>query len=99
MDVDARLTALETEQKNVFHQLDELKAEVKDIHTLTTSVEKIAVQMDATSKKVDKIDSRLEEIEKEPADSFKHYKRVVIGCIITGLLGAVFGALLALVIK
>ena len=99
MDVDARLTAVETEQKNIFHQIDELKVYVKDIHSLTSSVEKIAFQMDLTSKKVDKIDHRLEEIEREPGEDYKHYKRVIVGCVVTGIFGAILGALLALVIR
>jgi len=98
-DINERVASLETNQHNIFHQLDEVKAEVKDIHSLTASVEKIAVQMDSTSKKVDKIDLRLDEIEREPSDNYKYYKRVIIGCVLTGIVGAVLGALLALIIK
>ena len=99
MEMNERVARIEAEQSNIFHQLDELKDEVKDIHRLTASVEKIAVQMDSTSRKVDKIDRRLEEIERAPGEDYKHYRRVIAGCIITGVLGALLGALLAVVIK
>ena len=84
---------------HIYHEIDEIKDNVKDIHSLATSVEKIAVKMDSTAGKVDKIDSRLEQIEKEPRDKLEHYKRLIIGCIVTGILGAVIGAVFTLILK
>jgi len=94
-----RLARLEAEDKNIFHQLDEIKAEVRDIRKLTAAVEKIADQMKNTSQKVDSIDRRLDTVERAPAEEFNHYKRLIINCIITGVLGAVTGAVLTLIIK
>ena len=98
-DFSERLAILEAEDKNIFHQHDEIKSEVKDIRRLTAAVEKMAEQMKNTSCKVDAIDRRLNCVEKAPAEDFKHYKQIIINCIITGILGAVIGAVLAMIIK
>lgn len=98
-DIMTKIASLEADRKNIFHQLDEIKEEVKDIHRLTSSVERLVEKMDSTAKKVDKIDLRLEDIEHEPKDDYKHYKRVIYGCIITGILGALIGAAIAFIIK
>lgn len=94
-----KVVSLETDRQNIFHQLDEIKAEVRDIHNLTVSLERIAIKMDATAEKVDRIDTRLGIIEQEPSEDMKHYKRLIVGCIITGIIGAIIGAVLALVIR
>lgn len=99
MDLNERVTSLEVNQKNIYHQIDEIKENVKDIHRLTASVERIALQVDTTAKKVDKIDDRLEAIEAEPGNNYKHYKRLVIGCVITGVVSAILGAVMVLIFK
>ena len=98
-DFSERLAILEAEDKNIFHQLDEIKSEVKDIRRLTAAVEKMAEQMKNPSCKVDAIDRRLNCVENAPAEDFKNYKQIIINCIITGILGAVIGAVLAMIIK
>ncbi len=99
MDITERVTRLEADDKNIFHQLDEIKTEVRDIRRLCTAVEKIAVQTKNTEQKVNDISDRLENVEKAPAEEFKHYKRVIYGCIITGTIGVILGALLAMILK
>ena len=98
-EITAQVAKNTSDIGHIFHEIDDIKDEVKDIHRLTSSVERIAEKMDSTAQKVDKIDSRLEDIEKEPRDKLEHYKRLIIGCIITGVLGTVIGALLTLIIR
>lgn len=94
-----RIAKLEADGKNIFHQLDEIKTEVRDIRKLTAAVEKIAVQTENTAKKVDNISERLECVEREPTNDFKYYKRLIIGTLSTGVIGIIVGALFALIIK
>ena len=41
---------------------------------------------------------RLERLEQSPGEDYKYYKRLVIGCVITGIIGAVLGAVFAIII-
>lgn len=97
--VAERIATLEANNATIFHQLDEIKSEVKDIRRLTVAVEKIAVQTESTAHKVDNIDARLDNVEQRPVADFTHYKRVVVGSICTGVIGVILGAIFALIIK
>lgn len=94
-----RIAKLEANDANIFHQLSEIKTEVKDIRRLTTAVEKIAVQTENITRKVDGIDARLDNVEKQSVEEYKHYKRVIVSCVITGIIGTIIGAIFALIIN
>lgn len=94
-----RLATCESNDKNIFHQLDEIKKEMKDTRQLTIAVKELAVSAKATAEKVDDISDRLNTVEHAPAEEFKHYKRVIAGCIITGIIGIILGAVMTLIIK
>lgn len=96
---DERLTSLETNERNIFHQLDEIKQEQKDQRQLIVVVEQIATKTNVIAEKVNKIDERITEVEKEPARQFKKYKETIITSIITLVIGAIVGGLIALILK
>lgn len=97
--VTERVAALEANEKTIFRKLDEIRAAVNDIHELSASVKVIATETMNISQKVDKIDCRLSEVEKQPVAAYTHYKRLIVGCIITGVLGAVIVAVMAVILK
>ena len=82
--------------EEIFHQLGEVKAEVRDIRKLTSAVEKLATQTATLTEKMDKVDSRLVSIEERPGEEDRYYRRMIIGCLITGVIGAALGALSSL---
>ena len=94
--ITERLAICEANDSNIFHQLTEIKTEVKDIRRLTTAVEKIAVQTKNTAEKIDGIDRRLDTVERMPTENMRHYKRVLFDCLLTGAVGAFLGWLAAL---
>ena len=96
---EERLTALEINYKNIFHQLDEIKAEQKEQGRLVIAVEKLANKTDTIAKKVDKIDGKLETIEAEPGKHYNRVKDIVLTAIITGVIGALLGAIMAVLLK
>ena len=51
--IDERLSTLEANDKTLFHQIDELKEDIRDIRRLTVAVEKIAGKVDNIDLKVD----------------------------------------------
>ncbi len=94
-----RLAKLEADDKNIFHQLDEIKEEVRDIKKLTVAVEKIAIQTEHTAQKVAGISERLECVEQTPVEDFKYYKRSLLSSLATGIIGLILGAVFSLIIK
>ena len=96
---EERLTALEINDKNIFHQLDEIKAEQKEQGRLVVAVEKLANKTDTIAEKVDKIDGKLESIEAEPRQKYNRVKDIALTAIITGVVGTLIGAVLAVILK
>ena len=97
--IEERLTLCEANDKNIFHQLDEIKQEQKEQGRLVVAVEKLANKTDTIAEKVDKIDGKLETIEAEPGRQYNRVKDIVITAIITAIVGAIVGSILTLIIK
>lgn len=104
--IDERLSTLEANDKALFHQVDELKEDVRDIRRLTIAIEKIAGKVDNIDLKVDNVDSkvngideRLQTVEHVPAANWTKFKQAIISSIVSVVVGGLLGALIALVIK
>jgi len=93
--IAVRLENHEQEIKSLKHRMDEREEKDKTLSELTTSVRTLAVNMEYMAKEQQKQGERLERLEHEPTDEYKHYKRLIIGCIITTVIGTVLGAILA----
>ena len=96
---EERIAKCEANDSNIFHQLDEIKSEVKDIRKLTGAVEMMAEQMREVNTKVTKIENRMDEVDAEPRKNYQHYKRVIVDCVLTGIVGALLGAILVMILK
>lgn len=99
MEIQERLARLEADERTIFHQLSEIKDEVKDIRRLTLAVEKIAVKTESIDTKVDNMGHRISAVERQPGDQFTHYKRLIIGGIITAVLSTLTAAVLTLIMR
>lgn len=98
-EIVERIKELEVKYDNIDRSIGEIKTDVSDLKRLTTAVEVIALKTTAVNEKVDKIDTRLDKIETEPREDFRQLKRTVISCACTTVIGALIGAVLALIIK
>ena len=98
-NIDERLSTLEANDKTLFHQVDELKEDIRDIRRLTVAVEKIASKVDNIDYKVNGIDERLQTVEHVPATNWNKFKQAIISSIVSVVVGGLLGALIALVIK
>ncbi len=94
-----RLKELEVKYDNMDRSISEIKTDVSNLKRLTTAVEVIALKTTAVNEKVDKIDTRLDKIETEPREDFRQLKRTIVSCACTTVIGALIGAILALIIK
>ena len=88
--IDERISTLEADDKTLFHQIDELKEEVRDIRRLTIAIEKIAGKVDNIGLKVDNVDNkvngideRLQTVEHVPATNWNKFKQAIISSIVS----------------
>lgn len=90
----ARRQDAENERQNRRIQL--LEDNVRQINALTVSVEKMAVNMENMLAEQKRQGDRLEELEKEPAETHRQIKLAVITSVAGTVVGAVLMAVLTL---
>lgn len=73
------------------HRLAALESAVHEFSKLAISVEKMAVSMESMTEELKKQGTRLEQIEKEPADKWKNAVWLVVSALIAAGIGAVLG--------
>ncbi len=88
----------EHEIKSLKHRVANCEEQQTTLHKLVNSVDVLAVNMKHMAEEQKRQCEHIEKLEKEPVEDYKHYKRLVIGCVITTLLGAVLGAVLATIL-
>ncbi|MCM1327269.1 MAG: hypothetical protein NC094_12095 [Bacteroidales bacterium] len=84
----------ENERQNRRIQL--LEENVRRINDLTVSVREMAVNMGNMLEEQKKQGERLEKLEKEPSDSYKQIKTVIVTAVISTVVGAVISAIFTL---
>ena len=98
-EVAVRLENHEQEIKSLKHRMKEQEERDKTLSELAISVKTLAVNMEYMAKEQKRQGERLERLEHEPADNYKHYKRLIVGCIVTTIVGGIIGAVLAIVLR
>lgn len=66
-------------------RLEALEADVKQIHSLTISVEKMAVSLEQMARELAKQGERLSEIESEPAKKWKQAIWIGVSVVLTAV--------------
>ena len=96
---EGELATLKAENKSLFQAQDEMKVEIKGmakiydlIYELTTSVSLLAEQMTRMNSDISDVKSDIVEIKAQPVNSYNHYKKLVVGGVITTIIGAILGA-------
>lgn len=99
---------IETEQRSKSNtkRLDEHDAKFKEInnkledtHELTYAIKEIATEVKLMREDVNKLDTRVGNIEKEPAQDYKDTKKAIRNQIICTIAGTIIGGLIALIMK
>ena len=101
-----KLQEVEDRSKSNTKRLDEhddkfkdINNKLEDIHELTYSIKEIATEVILMREDVNKLDTRVGNIENEPAKDYKEVKRAIRDKIILSIVGAIVGAVIALIIK
>ncbi len=98
-----RLIRVEERAKSNSHRLDELEPIVNEIHAMSNTMIQLVEEVKHTNetvgtlnKKMDKMDNRVDAIERSPADDYKVYKRSAVTAIISTAAGSMVTALIVI---
>ena len=97
-EIAVRLEHDKNEIESLKQRMKKCEEQQTTLNKLATSVDVLAVNMKHMAEEQKEQGRKLEKMEHEPAEDYKHYKRLIVGCVITTLLGAVIGAVLATVL-
>lgn len=89
---------IDTENERQNKRISLLEESLQRTNALTVAVEKMAVNMENMLEEQKRQGERLEKLEKEPAETGKQIRNVVITAVVSTVVGAIIAALLTLII-
>lgn len=94
IDMEHRLTEIEQRAKSNTHRLDKLEPIVEEIHTMSNTMVELVQEVKHTNiavsnldEKVERMDSRVDEMEKAPAKRFNNAKDTIWNTLLGGMVG------------
>ena len=93
-----RLTEHQKEIGSLKHRMDDCEQSQTELAALIRSVDRLALNMENMLEEQKAQGERLKCLEQSPGEDYKYYKRLAVGCIITGIIGAILGAVFAIII-
>ena len=99
MDIEVELASHGEQIKTLFHRVDNIETEQKTIRDLVRTVDRLAVATEAMAKEQAEQGKRLKTLEEKPVAAMDFVKRQIISVIISVVVGGIFGAFLALILK
>lgn len=97
--MEERITKLETITDINSKEIDKLNNKVDNITDLTIAVKEIATEVKIMREEVTKLTSRVDQIEKEPAEDYKEIKKNVVKQVITFIVGAILSGVAVFILK
>ena len=95
IEIEHRITDVEARAKSNTHRLDKMEPIVNEIHTMSQTMVKLVEEVKHTNdtvcsldEKVDRMDSRVDDMERAPADDLKKYRTTVVTAINSTVAGA-----------
>lgn len=97
--MEERVTKLETITDINSKEIDKLNNKVDNITDLTIAVKEIATEVKIMREEVTKLTTRVDQIEKEPAEDYKEIKKNVVKQVITFIVGAILSGVAVFILK
>lgn len=95
IEAERRMTQVEDRAKSNTHRLDKLEPIVEEIHTMSKTMVQLVEEVKHTNdtvqdldEKIDRMDGRVDVMERAPAEDLKNYKRVAVTAVISTIAGA-----------
>lgn len=103
-NIERRLTEVTDRAKSNTHRIDKLEPIIDEIHTMSKTMVQLVEEVKHTNKtvcaldaKVDRMDSRVDDMERAPAEDAKKYKTTAVTAIISTIAGALTTGLFVLI--
>ena len=97
-EMEHRLTEVEARSKSNTHRIDKLERVIEEIHTMSNTMIQLVEEVKHTNEtvssldqKVEKMDGRVDDMERAPGKEWSNAKRTVFNTVV----GAVIGFLIA----
>lgn len=98
-EIIRELTETDARSRSNTKRLDRLDRLLEEQQEMALAVKELATNMKYMLEEQKKQGARLENLEKAPIDESIYMRRVIKSCIITGIIGTILSAVLALIIK
>lgn len=92
VDVEHRITEVEQRAKSNTHRLDKLEPIVDEIHTMSNTMVQLVQEVKHTSEavvsldeKVDRMDSRVDDMERAPGREWSNARRALVSAVTGGI--------------
>ena len=97
-EIAVKLTKHQEEIGSLKHRMNDCEEQQKTIHKLVSSVDRLAINMQNMLEEQQRQRNDIDTLKNAPSDDYKYYKRLIIGCLITGIIGTILGAILKTII-
>lgn len=97
--MEERVTKLETVTEYNSKEIEKLNGKVDNITDLTIAVKEIATEVKIMREEMTKLTTRVDMIEKEPAEDYKEIKKNVVKQVITFIVGAILSGVAVFILK
>lgn len=108
-EIAVRIEHNDQEIKSLNRRVKKCEEQQTLLNKLVSTTDKLAINMDYMVKeqqkqgeRLEKQGEKLETLEHKPdrenTEEYKYYKRIIIGCIITGVVSAIIGAIFGIII-
>lgn len=97
--MEERIAKLEAITETNTKQIDIVSAKVDNITELTIAVKEIAIEVKNMREEMTKLTSRVDNIEKEPAEDYKEIKKGVVRQVVTFIVGGIISGIAVFLIK
>lgn len=95
MEIMERLTKTEERSKSNTHRLDKLEPVISEIHTMSNTMVQLVEEIKHTNEavssldeKVERMDSRVDIMERAPAEDMRTYRKTAVTAVISTIAGA-----------
>ena len=95
MDVEAKLAELEARERTSEHRIKDLETEMRDLHKLTEAVAVTNTNVQQLTKRVDEMHADIKGLGAVPSKRWN----AAVEWLIKGAVGAIVGAIFALLLK
>lgn len=98
-EIAVALARCENDVKSLKRRVTNCENESEATHALALSVNQLAVNMEHMLREQKEQGQRLTVLEKAPIEGYRSLKNTVIHCLVSTVLGALLGAVMALVLR